>query len=114
MSRSLMNVRVVMQETPFRQHVTAHGGGCNCVAIAPTGLLTATCGHDGIVRLWTTYDGALSSELKGSSGMHAPGMNSVAFSEDKGAVLGACNDKSIKMWDMHTGRLKFTLTGVHS
>ena len=101
-----------MQEVAFRQHAGAHGGGCNAVAFAPSGLTAASCGQDGVVRLWTAYDGALATELRAGGGASAAGMNSVAFNEDKGFVMGACNDKSIKVWDVHTGRLKFAMTGA--
>ena len=63
------------------------------------------------MRLWTAYDGALATELR-AGGASAAGMNSVAFNEDKGFVMGACSDKSIKVWDVHTGRMKFAMTGA--
>jgi WD40 repeat protein len=101
-----------LQEAAFRQHQGAHDGGCNGVVFAPSGLMAATCGQDGCVRLWTPYDGALSSELRAGASASAAGVRAVAFCEERNLVLGASNDKSIKAWDVHTGRLKFTMTGA--
>ena len=107
-------IHALAQETPFRQHESAHGGGCNGLAFSPSGLHAASCGNDGAVRLWTMYDGALATELRAGSSAVAAGINSVALSDERKLVLGASNDKSLKAWDMHTGRLRFTMTGAAS
>ena len=103
-----------MQEVAFRQHKDAHKGGCNSVAFAPSGVHAASCGQDGKVRLWTAYDGALATELNSGAGASAAGMNCVAFCEERTLLLSASSDKSIKAWDIHTGRLKFAMTGTCS
>lgn len=96
----------------LQRHEKVHGGGCNAITFSPSGLHAATCGQDGVVRLWSTQDGTLSTELKPSHAQTASSMNAVAFAEDKSMVMGASNDKSIKTWDMHTGRPRFTMTGA--
>ena len=97
----------------FRQHPAAHGGGCNDVQFAPSGTWAASCGQDGCVKLWTAYDGALSSDIQAAHATSAS-VNSVAFCEEKGLLMGASNDKSIRVWDMHTARARFTMTGARA
>lgn len=98
----------------LRRHEKVHGAGCNSIAFSPSGLHAATCGQDGVVRLWSTEDGTLASELKPAHAQTASSINCVAFSEEKGMVMGASNDRSIKTWDMHTGRPRFTMTGART
>lgn len=102
-----------LQAAVLRKHEKVHGAGCNSIAFSPSGLHAATCGQDGVVRLWSTHDGTLSSELKPAHAQSASSINSVAFCQEKGMVMGASNDNSIKTWDMHTGRPRFTMTGTY-
>ena len=39
------------------------------------------------------------------------GVLDVSWTCDQGAVLGAGNDKSIRLWDPLTGRVRHTMTG---
>jgi hypothetical protein len=98
-----------LPEAATRQHAKVHGGGCNDVRFSSSGVWMASCGDDGVVRLWTAGDASLASELR--AGTVAVGVNSVVFSEEKNFVLGASNDRSIKVWDMHTGKLCMVMTG---
>jgi WD40 repeat protein len=100
-----------MQTEVLRRYEKVHGGGCNSITFSPSGLHAATCGQDGVVRLWSE-DGTLSSELKPAHAQSASSINFVTFAEDKGLVMGASNDHSIQTWDMHTGRPRFTMTGA--
>lgn len=102
----------MVQEAACKTQEGVHKGGCNAVTFAHSGLHAATCGQDGIVRLWTAHDGMLATEFKAGIGTVAAGTNCVAFAEERNAVLGASNDKSVKVWDMHTGRLSCTMTGA--
>lgn len=95
----------------FRQHPAAHGGGCNDVRFSPSGVWAASCGQDGCVKLWTTQDGGLSSDIQRAQATSAS-VNCVAFCEEKGLLMGASNDRGIKVWDMHTARPRFTMTGA--
>ena len=45
---------------------------------------------------------------------HYSGVNSVAISPDGGTIVSGSWDKTIKVWDLATGRLKATLTGHYS
>ena len=101
-----------VQEIAHRTHEAAHGGGCNGIVFAPSGSYAATCGQDGVVRLWTAHDAQLSTEFRAGVGAVAAGMHSVAFQEERSLVLGASSDRSIKVWNMHTGSLICTMTGA--
>lgn len=95
----------------MRKHTQKHRGGCNCVVFSPSGNYAATGGQDGVIRIWNSDDGSLLTELAPPNARTAASINSVQFSEDKGFVMAASNDKSISVWDFHTGRQRFTMTG---
>lgn len=100
-----------MQAAVMRKHMQKHRGGCSCAVFSSSGNYAATGGHDGIVRIWNASDGSLLSELTPPTAHTAASINCVQFSEDKGVVMAASNDKSIAVWDFHTGRQRFTMTG---
>jgi len=100
-----------MQALVMRKHMQKHRGGCSYAAFSPSGNYAATGGHDGVVRIWNAGDGSLLTELTPPTAHTAASINCVQFSEDKGVVMAASNDKSIAVWDFHTGRQRFTMTG---
>lgn len=103
----------LLQEVVCKHHVKVHQGGANAVTFAPSGLQAASCGQDGVVRLWDTDTGEMSTELAVSRARGAgPGVNDVCFQGEGSQVLGACSDHSVKLWDIHTGRVRHTLTGT--
>lgn len=104
---------VLLQALVMRKHVQKHKGGCSYVTFSPSGNYLATGGHDGIVRIWNAGDGSLLTELLPPTAHNAASINCVQFSEDKGIVMAASNDKSISVWDFHTGRQRFTMTGLN-
>ena len=74
-------------------------------------MQAATCGSDGMVRVWGAHDGMLATEL-GNNSPQRPAVNDVCFTLEGDAVLTALTDKSVKMWDINGGRIKHTLTGA--
>jgi WD40 repeat protein len=42
---------------------------------------------------------------------HGSSVNSVAFSPDGQTLTSACNDMTVKLWNVATGELRHTLTG---
>jgi WD40 repeat protein len=101
-----------MQAAVLRRHEKVHRGGCNAVTFSASGLHAASCGVDGVVALWSAQDGSKASEICASSTQASSSVNAVQILEHKGAIMAASNDKSIKVWDMHTARLRFTMTGA--
>jgi WD40 repeat protein len=79
--------------------LTAHAGRVSQVAIAPDGMVLASAGQDGFVRLWEMNTGRRRRSLGARSGVPL----SVAFSPD-GKTL-ACGTKGgrIVLWDVETG-----------
>lgn len=72
---------------------SAHGGGIEGVAAAPDGVLAATCGHDNIVRLWST--GTWKTVVKlDAHGCEGSGTSGVAWSPD-GAYLAYANSAGL-------------------
>eukprot|EP00892_Ulva_mutabilis_P007237 jgi/Ulvmu1/4886/UM020_0172.1 len=100
-----------MQAHVMRKHVHAHKGGCNQIVFSPSGNYAASGGQDGVIRIWIADDGSLLTELTPPNAHTAASINSVQFSEDKGVVMAASNDKAISVWDFCTGRQRFTMTG---
>lgn len=96
----------------MRKHTNAHKGGCNYVVFSPSGNYVASGGQDGVIRIWLSDDGSLLTELTPPNAHTAASINGVQFSEDKGVVMAASNDKSISVWDFYTGRQRFTMTGL--
>lgn len=96
----------------MRKHVQKHRGGCSYAAFSQSGNYVATGGQDGVVRIWNASDGSLMTELTPPNAHTAASINCVQFSEERGVVMAASNDKSIAVWDFHTMRQRFLMTGI--
>ncbi|KAJ0413509.1 hypothetical protein BJY00DRAFT_58501 [Aspergillus carlsbadensis] len=81
---------------------TSQLDGCYAADLSPDGAILATLAPDNVVRLWDTSTGELAKELHEQAPDAYP--TRVRFSPD-GALLAACWDKSIIIWDMATGGL---------
>ena len=77
-----------------------HAGWIHDLAVSPNGELLASCGRDGLVRLWTSADGAARMELVG----HQKKVLSVAFHPDGKSLVSGDLLGVIKQWDLGTGK----------
>jgi WD40 repeat protein len=78
--------------------VAAHDGWVRAVAVSADGKMVASCGNDGLVKLWTP-DGAPLRTLQG----HTSHVYNVAFHPD-GKRLASCDLKGVvKDWDIPSG-----------
>jgi WD40 repeat protein/serine/threonine protein kinase len=113
---------------PQRGHITLAGydGAGGPVAFSPDGMLLATSGYDGMLKVWATATGKPIRTCKGHT--YAGGVDSshqvtsIAFSPDgqrlassgqEVRVSGINSNKpdEVKIWDPVTGREILTFTG---
>lgn len=81
--------------------IDAHAGWLRAVSVSRTGQLCATCGNDGLIKLWSIPDGKPVRTLSG----HGCHVYNVAFSPN-GTVLASCDLKGVvKLWDVAKGAL---------
>jgi len=85
---------------PLWQVPEAHNGWVRGLAVSPDGKLLASCGRDGVVRLWSPDNGQKVRELTD----HKEDVFSLAFHpEDKVLVSGDLKGV-IRCWDVATGK----------
>jgi serine/threonine protein kinase len=101
------------------QTLTGHSSSVASVAFSPDGKVLASGSWDGTTKLWEVKTGREINTLNGHSrrglfdSFHFDSVNSVAFSPD-GKVLASGSgyrDKTIKLWEVKTGREINSLTG---
>jgi WD40 repeat protein len=80
----------------------------HCAAFNPDGSRLVTCGHEGVVRVWTR-DGRLVRRLRGPQEGQA--ILAAAFSPDGKRVVAAVHDGTARLWNVATGQLVATMFG---
>lgn len=84
--------------TPIRT-VEAHTGWCRAVVVSPDGTTLASCGNDGLIKLWDAATGAPRRTLAG----HAAHVYNVAFHPSGTRLVSADLMGVVKDWDITTG-----------
>jgi serine/threonine-protein kinase len=88
----------------------AHTGPAHCVQFHPEGSGLASCGKDGLVRIWGVPEPKLLQEWKVSERSAA----CVRFSPEGTSLLSASSDLSVKFWDLLSLQPIRDLRGHHS
>lgn len=90
----------------YKTTFIGHTQSVKSVAFSPDGQTLASGSNDGTARLWDTATGTEKTTLIG----HNPWVTGVAFSPDGRTLAssGGWRDKSIRLWDAHSGKHKRT------
>lgn len=89
----------------------AHNSGVSALRFAPHhGHLLLSVGMDGAARMWRTSDFALARVYDG----HVGAVRDASFDKEGGKFLTAGFDRTVKLWDVETGRVagNFKMEGV--
>lgn len=96
-----------------------HQRSVSAIAISPDGTMLASCGADGLIKLWSLATGALRATLRapattslgGPEGMEdakggagggvgvASGLSDVAWSSDGRYIVSGGDDRMVRVWD---------------
>lgn len=93
--------RMYAVKTGLLIHVLAQKALVHCVVFSPDGSRIITCGHEGVVRVWSRA-GRLIRQLRWPEAGQA--INDGVFSPDGTLVAAAVHDGSARVWDVRTGQ----------
>ncbi len=85
---------------PLWQVPEAHNGWIRRLAVSPDGKLLASCGRDGVVRLWSPENGHKVRELTD----HKEDVFSLAFHPEGKVLVSGDLKGAIRCWDVTTGK----------
>lgn len=74
--------------------------GLQHFTFSPDGEYVASCGHDGLVKIWRVSDRA---EVRNISSVRGDGAQQLAFSPDGSQLLGSSLNHPPVVWDVATG-----------
>lgn len=90
--------------------LAGHTDSIDVITFNPVdGGTIATSSFDSTVKLWSS-DGKLLNTFQGDAGK----VGGLAFSPDGNLLASAHEDNVIKLWNPHSGKLQYTLTGLKS
>jgi WD40 repeat protein len=90
-----------------RATLTGHTGRVNAVAWSPGGKEIASCGQDGLLKLWDAGSGKETASLVA----HGGGATALVFS-DRGEWLATAGaDGTVKLWDVASRKIVGTFFG---
>jgi WD40 repeat protein len=95
--------------------VSAHLAGVAGVAYSPDGRWVATCGGDGVARLWAAPDAGPPAAARRFEPPTPEGVSpasAVAFAADGRTIAVGGKDPTVRLWDARTGAEVRTLRGA--
>ena len=98
--------------------ITGHSDSVHAIAISPDGKILASGSNDKTIRLWDLQTGRAIRTITGhSSWVRSVAISSLNSSSDTGndndnkILASGSTDKTIKVWNLSTGKLIHTLKG---
>lgn len=91
----------------FKDHGHEDWVSCTRFSPNPQNALVVSCGWDQMVKVWSTTDMALQSDLAGHQGY----VNTVTMSPDGSLCASGGKDGVAMLWDLHRGEHLYSLDG---
>lgn len=90
-----------------RYTLTAHEGSCTALLFEHNGPTLISGGSDKLIKVWDAIGGTAINTLRGC----LASVLDLSISSDNKHLLSACSDHKLFLWDLHTSRIRHTLTG---